>query len=98
MADLIAAEAVAEAAAVADLVGLTFAQTNAIVTGSSGTAYPNITCFTCNSKGHYSSKCPKQSQHLRRRKACNYCRCLRPRMPHQLTMVSPLPALRTGTI
>jgi len=59
-ADLIAAEAAAAAATAADLAGLSFAQTSTIMPGTNGTAYPHITCFTCNNKGHYSSECPKQ--------------------------------------
>ena len=41
-----------------DLTGVSFAQTGATVTGTDGAIHAHITCFACNSKGHYASVCP----------------------------------------
>ena len=41
--------------------GLTFAQTTAAIPGSDGLTHAHITCFECQSNGHYASTCPKRA-------------------------------------
>jgi hypothetical protein len=40
------------------LTGVSFAQAGTTVPGMDGATHAHITCFTCNSKGHYASVCP----------------------------------------
>ena len=46
------------ASTTSELTGVSFAQAGTTVPGSDGTTHEHITCFNCNSKGHYASVCP----------------------------------------
>ena len=41
--------------------GVAFAQTVNTIAGDDGIVHEGITCYNCNSKGHYSSSCPEKN-------------------------------------